>query len=148
MYIDDMPMWALVGDFGHEHDDKENPTDGMYIWTHKVFEIGYNGNRIVDVNVTTAKRELLRQDMTLHFSYEVGVFVVVEVMTFVFVVLSRSVNLSSSVFVTCVAALLHRTLLFVGNLSESRPYRGCCFVPVAKINAMPAHGGTELPFRR
>eukprot|EP00045_Choanoeca_perplexa_P014031 m.162818 g.162818 ORF g.162818 m.162818 type:complete len:587 (+) comp16541_c0_seq1:165-1925(+) len=71
MYIDDLPMWALVGDFGAGHNDHEKPSDDMYLWTHKKFDIGYNGNRIVDVNVTTGKRTLIKPGITLHFTYEV-----------------------------------------------------------------------------
>lgn len=71
MYIDDLPMWALVGDFGAGHDDHEQVSDEMYLWTHKKFDIGYNGNRIVDVNVTTGKRTRIKPGMTMHFTYQV-----------------------------------------------------------------------------
>ena len=37
MYLDDMPMWALVGDFGNGHTDQEKGDEDMYIWTHKGF---------------------------------------------------------------------------------------------------------------
>ncbi|EGD77562.1 endomembrane protein emp70 [Salpingoeca rosetta] len=72
MYLDDLPMWALVGDFGAGHNDKERSTDTMFIWTHKKFDVGVNGNRIVDVNVTTGKRVPLKPGITLHFTYEVN----------------------------------------------------------------------------
>lgn len=50
MYIDDLPLWALVG-------EKEAGT--AFIYTHKKFELGYNGNQIVVVDVVAEdKREL------------------------------------------------------------------------------------------
>lgn len=42
-----------------------------YIWTHKKFEIGYNGNRIVDVNLTSEAKIQIQSDTKLVFSYEV-----------------------------------------------------------------------------
>ena len=35
MYLDDLPIWGIVG----EIDDK---AENFFIWTHKKFEIGYN----------------------------------------------------------------------------------------------------------
>ena len=69
--MDDLPMWALVGDFGEGHNDNEKDGDDVYIWTHKRFDLGYNENQIVDVNVTTAKRVKLVPGITLHFTYQV-----------------------------------------------------------------------------
>ncbi len=44
----------------------------LYIWTHKKFEIGYNGNRIVDVNLTSDSKVQLQPNAKLVFSYEVS----------------------------------------------------------------------------
>lgn len=71
MYLDNMPTWALVGDFGEGHTDHERQGDDTYIWTHKKIDVGYNGNQIVDVNSTTARRVLLKPGITIHFTYEV-----------------------------------------------------------------------------
>lgn len=38
-----IPILGVVGDI----DEKEKDT--LYLWTHKKFEIGYNGDKIVDV---------------------------------------------------------------------------------------------------
>jgi transmembrane 9 superfamily protein 3 len=43
----------------------------LYIWTHKKFEIGYNGNRIVDVNLTSDSKVQLQPNAKLVFSYEI-----------------------------------------------------------------------------
>ena len=42
-----------------------------YIWTHKKFEIGYNDQRIVDVNLTSEAKLRLQPNMQIPFSYEV-----------------------------------------------------------------------------
>lgn len=62
MYIDDLPLWGVVG----KEEDKE-----YYIYTHKKFDIGYNGKQIVDVNLSSHKKELLKTGAVLTFTYEV-----------------------------------------------------------------------------
>ena len=42
MYLDDLPIWGIVGEIDEKGED-------FYIWTHKKFEIGWNGDQIVDV---------------------------------------------------------------------------------------------------
>ncbi|XP_013794666.1 transmembrane 9 superfamily member 3-like [Limulus polyphemus] len=65
MYIDDLPIWGIVG----EVDDSDN---SFYMWTHKKFEIGYNGNTIVDVNLTSEAKVKLEKGRKLTFTYEVS----------------------------------------------------------------------------
>lgn len=43
-----------------------------YIWTHKKLEVGYNGQQIVDVNLTSDVKVKLVKDADISFSYEVG----------------------------------------------------------------------------
>lgn len=64
MYIDDLPIWGIVG----EMDEK---AESMYVWTHKKFEIGYNGKQIVDVNLTSESRVKLELNAKLPFTYEI-----------------------------------------------------------------------------
>lgn len=64
MYIDDLPIWGIVG-------EAENKGEDLYIWTHKKFEIGYNGKQIVDVNLTSESRIKLELDIKVPFTYEV-----------------------------------------------------------------------------
>ena len=45
--------------------------DGHYIWTHKKFDIGYNGEHIVDVNLTSENKIKLKPGVKIPFSYEV-----------------------------------------------------------------------------
>lgn len=67
MYIDDLPIWGIVG----EVEELSHHTN-YYIWTHKKFDIGYNGNRIVDVNLTSENKVLLEKNVQIKFSYEVN----------------------------------------------------------------------------
>lgn len=64
MYIDDLPIWGIVGEIGEEGQD-------YYIWTHKKFDIGYNDGQIVDVNLTSDAKVKLEIGAELSFSYEV-----------------------------------------------------------------------------
>ncbi|XP_071528794.1 transmembrane 9 superfamily member 3 [Panulirus ornatus] len=63
MYIDDLPIWGIVGEV-----DEAN--DVYYIWTHKKFDLGYNGNQIVDVNLTSEARQKLELGAKIKFTYE------------------------------------------------------------------------------
>ncbi|CAG2182598.1 unnamed protein product, partial [Oppiella nova] len=63
MYIDDMPIWGIVG----EVDENDN---SYYLWTHKKLDIGYNGNRIVDVNLTSEVKVKLEPNKKIAFTYE------------------------------------------------------------------------------
>lgn len=63
MYIDGLPIWGKVG----EKEDKK-----FSIYTHKRFDIGYNGQHIVDINLTTEKKELLTPGAKIKFTYEVN----------------------------------------------------------------------------
>lgn len=51
-FIDDLPIWGIVGEIA----DEKN----YMIWTHKKFEIGYNNDRIVDVNLVSENKVDLR----------------------------------------------------------------------------------------
>lgn len=65
MYIDDLPIWGIVGDW-----DEAN--NAYYIWTHKKFDIGYNEDRIVDINLTSENKVPLKLNSKIPFTYEVN----------------------------------------------------------------------------
>ena len=68
MYLDDLPIWGIVGEIDEKGED-------FYIWTHKKFEIGWNGDQIVDVNLTSEGRTKLHLSTEkLEFTYEVAPF--------------------------------------------------------------------------
>jgi len=65
MYLDDLPIWGIVGEIDEKGED-------FYIWTHKKFEIGWNGDQIVDVNLTSEGRTKLHlKTQKIEFTYEV-----------------------------------------------------------------------------
>lgn len=65
MYIDDLPIWGIVG----EVDETNNK---YYIWTHKKFDIGYNDQHIVDVNLTSETKVELKVNTNIEFTYEMN----------------------------------------------------------------------------
>ena len=50
--------------------------EDVYIWTHKKFDIGYNGKHIVDVNLTSESKVKLQPNVQLKFTYEVLLIIV------------------------------------------------------------------------
>lgn len=63
MYMDDLPLWTMVGEQGD--------AGSYYLWTHKKFEIGYNEDRIVDINLISEHKQKLELNANITFSYEV-----------------------------------------------------------------------------
>ena len=45
--------------------------DEYYLWTHKKFDISYNGDQIVDVSLTSESKTKLTPDTKISFTYEV-----------------------------------------------------------------------------
>ncbi|KAI6202398.1 Transmembrane 9 superfamily member [Aphelenchoides besseyi] len=64
MYMDDLPLWALLGEI-------DTNTKASSIYTHKRFEIGYNDNQIVDVSVVVEQKKTLVAGQEISFTYEV-----------------------------------------------------------------------------
>ena len=69
MYIDDLPIMGSVGEL--DESDINSNTGGVYLWTNKRFDIGYNGKFIVDVNMTSQDKVKLELGKTIEFIYEV-----------------------------------------------------------------------------
>lgn len=70
MYIDDLPIWGIVGEVsgkdGEGNQDANQDSDepvAYYLYTHKKFDLGYNGNQIVDVNLTSEGKVKLDKDL-------------------------------------------------------------------------------------
>ncbi|CAP28227.1 Protein CBG08396 [Caenorhabditis briggsae] len=66
MYLDDMPIWGMVGEIDNS---VSPPTYKLY--THKRLDIGYNDKQVVDINLTTDGRVDIRPGAELTFTYEV-----------------------------------------------------------------------------
>ncbi|KDR11018.1 hypothetical protein L798_14383, partial [Zootermopsis nevadensis] len=67
MYLDDLPVWGIVGEM-----EEDEGISNYYIWTHKKFDIGYNGKQIVDVNLTSENKVKLKLNAKIPFTYEVN----------------------------------------------------------------------------
>jgi transmembrane 9 superfamily protein 3 len=63
LYLDDLPAWGLVGELDENAD--------AYIYTHRRFDIGYNANQVVELNLTTSDRMRLQSGAVLRFTFEV-----------------------------------------------------------------------------
>ena len=55
---------GIVGEIGESKDE-------YYLWTHKKFDISYNGDQIVDVSLTSESKTKLTPDTKISFTYEV-----------------------------------------------------------------------------
>jgi len=62
MYIDELPLWGLIG-------EKRGNNDEYYVFAHKEFSIGYNGDHIVEVNLTASNPVPIKQDQRIPFTY-------------------------------------------------------------------------------
>lgn len=69
MYLDDLPIEELIGETKRRRDG----TESYYLFTHRDFTIGYNNDRIVDVNVssTSMYSSELQPNQDLKFTYSV-----------------------------------------------------------------------------
>lgn len=70
MYMDDLPIWGIVGEV-KAHDSGDVNLSEYYLWTHKKFDIGYSSDQIVDITLTSEKKIRLIEGSSLKFSYEV-----------------------------------------------------------------------------
>ena len=77
MHLDDLPIWGMVGELvAHDESARQTQRGSIlgfetYIYTHKAFVVGYNGKRIISVNMTADDPVLVRTGATLEFSYSV-----------------------------------------------------------------------------
>lgn len=65
MHIDELPVWGMVG----ERSGDKN-LDAV-VFTHQAFTILYNGDRIIEINLTTNNRVVVAPGAKLSFSYSV-----------------------------------------------------------------------------
>ncbi|KAB1256026.1 Transmembrane 9 superfamily member 3 [Camelus dromedarius] len=64
MYAEDLPIWGTVGE-AHENGEDH------YLRTYKKLEIGFNGNRIVGVHLTSEGKVKLVPNTKIQMSYSV-----------------------------------------------------------------------------
>ena len=65
MFLDDLPIWGMVGEMGSQR------SDPPLIFTHSKLEIGYNGDRVIEVNLTSENPRPIQEKSALDFSYEI-----------------------------------------------------------------------------
>ncbi|KAF6778499.1 hypothetical protein AHF37_01878 [Paragonimus kellicotti] len=63
MYLDDLPIWSVVGELSTSNEP--------FIWTHKQLEIGYNGNQIVKITLINSELVALKVGTPVTFTYSV-----------------------------------------------------------------------------
>eukprot|EP01025_Chloroclados_australasicus_P011054 TRINITY_DN14795_c0_g3_i1.p1 TRINITY_DN14795_c0_g3~~TRINITY_DN14795_c0_g3_i1.p1 ORF type:complete len:597 (-),score=48.61 TRINITY_DN14795_c0_g3_i1:439-2229(-) len=68
-FIDDLPVWGFVGDLKWPEGEKA-PQELIYL--HKHFDIGYNENRIIQVNLTSSNPTLLEENKDIEYTYSVA----------------------------------------------------------------------------
>ena len=76
MFVDDLPLWGFVGERVSLDEDEQE--DGAakgevetFIYTHKTFDISYNGDKIIMVNLTSEAPVPLEEGTPLDFTYSV-----------------------------------------------------------------------------
>lgn len=60
LYVDELPIWGMVGEYVKDvKDAKDKASEAAalhgFIYTHQIFSIGVNGNRVIDANLTLDK---------------------------------------------------------------------------------------------
>lgn len=68
LFMDDLPIWGFVGPPPEQTNDGNSK---IYIYTHKTFDIAYNGNRIIHVNLTSENPQSIESGVKLDFTYSV-----------------------------------------------------------------------------
>ena len=68
MYMDDLPIWGMVGETSlvpanQNLQEPEEVHGKVYIFTHKQFSIAYNGDQIIEVNLTSQRPVMLDENM-------------------------------------------------------------------------------------
>jgi len=74
LFMDDLPVWGFVGEYVSAETSaaEGGPSEEqVYIYTHKSFDINYNGNRLIQVNLTSENPVPLVEGTNLEFTYSV-----------------------------------------------------------------------------
>jgi len=71
MYIDELPVWGMVGEYMIADSQAGGGKEQGFVYTHREFSISYNGNQIIEVNLTSEKPEPIISGKKLEFTYSV-----------------------------------------------------------------------------
>eukprot|EP00613_Pedinella_sp_CCMP2098_P073348 CAMPEP_0171905706 /NCGR_PEP_ID=MMETSP0993-20121228/5382_1 /TAXON_ID=483369 /ORGANISM="non described non described, Strain CCMP2098" /LENGTH=599 /DNA_ID=CAMNT_0012537261 /DNA_START=22 /DNA_END=1821 /DNA_ORIENTATION=+ len=70
MYLDDLPIWGMVGE-KYQGEGKADKDTDKFLFTHRRLSIAFNGPRIVEVNLTSENLQPIKPGTQLDFSYSV-----------------------------------------------------------------------------
>lgn len=72
LYMDDLPIWGMVGELTTTDMDEGGELEGeALVYTHKRFSVSYNDDRIIQVNLTSENPVTLSAGTQLDFTYSV-----------------------------------------------------------------------------
>lgn len=82
LFIDNLPLWGMVGELVLPDEEKAKleldkvnehaiMPDASYIFTHKAFNISYNGKNIIHVNITSDNLQKVVAGSLYNFTYSV-----------------------------------------------------------------------------
>ena len=71
LVVDDLPMWGMVGEHIGDQTKGGQKVSENHIFTHRTLTIAYNGNQIIEVNLTSENPEVIAKDKTYQFTYTV-----------------------------------------------------------------------------
>ena len=72
LYLDDLPIWGMVGE--SIESEQANGEVINYLYTHRHFSVGFNGDRIIEVNMTSEKPMIIsgpRSVDSIQFTYDI-----------------------------------------------------------------------------
>lgn len=70
MYLDDLPVWGMVGEVYQGHGAADKDTD-KFVFTHRKLSIAHNGPRVIEVNLTSENLKPIKAGVQLDFSFSV-----------------------------------------------------------------------------
>jgi transmembrane 9 superfamily member 3 len=70
LVVDDLPMWGMVGEVLESKDGSSTGTE-KHIFTHRTLSISYNGDQIIEVNLTSENPVPIAVGASLQFTYTV-----------------------------------------------------------------------------
>lgn len=72
MFLDELPIWAMVGEMyeANDADDVEGP-EVAFLYTHRRFSVSFNGDQVIEVNMTSENPKPIKVGVEMAFTYSV-----------------------------------------------------------------------------
>jgi len=71
LFFDDLPIWGMVGE-SYRDKDQGGETVKPFIYSHKKFSISWNGDRVIEVNLTSENPVAVAPGASIDFTYSVN----------------------------------------------------------------------------